>query len=248
MPARLPDEDLAPVEGAPPPQAAVAPSAFGLNVAGEALSQAGTVGFRAAAIKQRAQAAEDLRAVGGNLTDVSGQLNDVYQKAFATYGGEPGFGERMKVANQQVVDDYVKANGAGMTPGQRAQFDLKSQELLNNYQGKALEAQTAVQATALSEAYKAHQEARYNTFAVPFSTQLDALRLAAQRVEPTATPIRCRTTSRAPTRCTTPAGPRRRRTCRRRSRRSSSRSSISASRPSWPSSPASSATSSPSTR
>jgi soluble lytic murein transglycosylase-like protein len=174
MPARLPDEDLSPVEGAAPPSTAVAPTELGLNAAGEALGQAATVGYRAAAIATRAQAQADERSIAPTVTDMKGALNGVLGDAAGAYHGEPGFVPQMQAAGQKVVDSF-KAQRDAMTPGQQSQFDRATQAALVEHQAGALHVQNVHQATAIAEATKAQDLAHLNSALVPSLTQMQAL-------------------------------------------------------------------------
>ena len=154
MPARLPDEDLAPVEGAAPSNAVVAPTEFGLNSAAEALNHAATVGFRANIIEQRAQSDEDKRAVAPLLTDVQGAMQGSLIDGTKGYHGEPGFVPSMQQGGQQVADSFADRR-ASLTPGQQAQYDRGVQGLLVDHQAAALRIQNEHQATVIDQTNKA---------------------------------------------------------------------------------------------
>ena len=167
MPARLPDVDLAPAEGAPPPQAGVQPTTLGLTTAGEALGQAATVGFRAGAIATRAQAAEDAKAIAPQLDDLKGQLQADATREKYGYQGEPGLGARMSAAGQGIYAEAYAQAQKTMTAGQLAQFERGGRGLLGEHQALSWEIQAAHQATAIGEAVKAKQDAELSALTIP---------------------------------------------------------------------------------
>ena len=174
MPARLPDEDLAPVEGAAPPDTVVAPTEFGLNSAAEALNHAASVGFRANIIQQRAQSDEDKRAVTPLLTDVQGAMQGSLINATSGYHGEPGFVPKVQQGGQEVANSFADRR-ASLTPGQQAQFDRGVQGLLVDHQAAGLRIQNEHQATVIDQGNKAQDQADLNTALVPTLTQMQAL-------------------------------------------------------------------------
>jgi hypothetical protein len=186
VPARLPDEDIAPVEGAAPPQgqgATVAPTELGLNAAGEALGQAATVGYRASGFIARANMEADQRTVTPDLVRLGNQIDGITQDAKATYGGEVGFGDKMDTAAQQAIADYrAKMVAKGSTSGELRQFDLGAASMRNENLKNVLQVQTGVQATGMAESFQANKAAQYNRdLYLPATGTLGALRTQAEQ-------------------------------------------------------------------
>ena len=175
MPARLPDEDLAPVEGAPPPHVGIAPTEFGLNAAGEALGQAATVGFRAAAIATRAQALEDEKATQPIAMDIAGKLGNQLANAAGPYRGEPGFAQAQSAAGQDLADKLEGDAAAGMTPGRASVLHRQVQEALVHNQAQAWEVQNTTQQQVLEKARQSQDEGTALQMFQPAQSQLMAL-------------------------------------------------------------------------
>jgi soluble lytic murein transglycosylase-like protein len=174
MPARLPDEDLSPVEGTAPPQTVVAPTEFGLNTAGEALGQAATVGYRAAGFIARANAEQAAKDVLPTVTDVEGKLTASRIAALKGYTGQPNFVGDQLTAGQDVVKGYAPQR-AQMTPDQQTAFDRATSELLVKHQAAALQIQNQHALTAVDDANKAQDLANLNGALVPAQAKMQEL-------------------------------------------------------------------------
>ena len=185
MAARLPDEDLAPVEGATPPQTAPAPTNFGLAEAGQSLASAETVGYRADAIATRAQGQMDQRAAEPYAMAWAGQAGRDLATAAGdpNYNGQPGFAVAQGASAQKSADDYTAKFNAGQLPGQsgvptsgqQAQLSRQIQEALTHHQEAAWGVENSHLATALEKTKNAAQESAAASIFAPVSNQLLAL-------------------------------------------------------------------------
>jgi hypothetical protein len=183
MAARLPDEDLAPVEGAAPPQTGISPTGFDLGQAGEALSSAATVGFRAGAIADRAKALEDQRSSAPYAEDVAGQMGNQLARAAGPYDGKAGFAVDQGAQAQSLAADATAKYNAGQLPGQsgppspgeQAQFSRQITEALAHHQSQAWDVENHFQQTSLEKTKQTQDESTAASIFAPVNNQLMAL-------------------------------------------------------------------------
>jgi hypothetical protein len=159
MPARLPDEELAPVQGTPPPGQVVAPTDFGLQRAGEELHQAATVGFREQAFQARAQAAADARANAPAVTDLQGKLGHDLAVNSQNYQS-PTFIADQRASAAQIAQQARKDAGYDtMTPGRKIQWDRAEQQALDEHAQLGYRVQNTYTESALAKGREDEQNA-----------------------------------------------------------------------------------------
>jgi hypothetical protein len=159
MPARLPDEELAPVEGTPPPGQVVAPTDFGLDRAGQELHQAATVGYREQAFQARAQAAADARANAPAMADLQGQLGHDLAVNSQNYQSPTFIADQHASAAQIAAQARKDAGYDSMTPGRKMQWDRAEQQALDEHAQLGYRVQNTYTESALAKGREDEQNA-----------------------------------------------------------------------------------------
>ena len=175
MPARLPDEELAPVEGATPSQAAVQPSTFGLNVAAEPMASAATVGYRAQLFQERAKAVEDAKAVAPAVSSAVGQMGVDLANRSQNYDS-PNFITDAQAGAQAIVERVKKANGYDTwDPGRQGIFDRAIQGQVDQHTQQAYGVQSHYIESALAKGRDDQQLATSQSQVQPVTSAIAGL-------------------------------------------------------------------------
>ena len=175
MPARLPDEELAPVEGATPSQAAVQPSTLGLNVAAEPMASAATVGYRAQLFQERAKAVEDAKAVAPAVSDITGKLAVDLANRSQNYDS-PNFIADAKDGAQGIIEQgKIDAGYAKWDPGRQGIFDRAIQGQVDQHNQQAYGVQSHYIESALAKGRDDQQLATSQSQVQPVTSAIAGL-------------------------------------------------------------------------